>query len=350
MKILLCSVPFHPSVGGIETVARVLAEQFTALGHEVVVVTRTRAAGTQATFDTERPYRIVRGPGATVLLQWMRWCDVVFHNNISLRWAWALAVVHRPWVVAHHVWLPRRGTGAVAARLKRLALPSAHNIAPSRALADDLSVSCEVIPNPYAAQVFFEQPNVERKPDLLYAGRLVSDKGVDLLLAAMVLLVNRGLDPKLSVAGDGPERSALEMQARQLGLATRVRFLGSRTPSELAALMNSHRFLVVPSLWEEPFGLVAIEAIACGCTPIVARSGGLPEAVADCGAVFERADSRDLAHTIERLALGPEAGTRAERAAARARHLASHRPEAVARRYLQAMRLALGARAWTVHA
>jgi glycosyltransferase involved in cell wall biosynthesis len=339
MKILLCSVPFRPSVGGIETVSRVLAERFAALRHEVVLITRTPGADADRQCDAAQPYAIVRRPDAAALLNWMRWSDVVFHNNISLRWAWALPIVRRPWVVAHHVWLPRRGAGALAGRLKRLALRFAHNVAASRALADDLPVPCDVIPNPYAQDVFRRLSGKARSPGLLYAGRLVSDKGVDLLLDALAELQQRGLALTLTVAGDGPLAASLRADAQRLGLADRVHFVGARAPDELAALMNSHRFLVVPSRWEEPFGLVAIEGLACGMVPVVARSGGLPEAVGDCGIVFGKGNSRALADQLEHLARQP---MRPVDELASARHLAQHRPDEVALRYLGVMQRALG--------
>jgi glycogen(starch) synthase len=48
------------------------------------------------------PFRVVRQPGPGVLLRWVRWCEVYFHNSVSLRAAWPLLLVRRPWVVVHH--------------------------------------------------------------------------------------------------------------------------------------------------------------------------------------------------------------------------------------------------------
>ncbi len=297
MNILLCSVPFRPSVGGIETVSALLAERFVGAGHRVTVVTQTAAGdiGNDA-FD------IVRRPSASRLLSLVRWADVVFHNNISLRLAWPLLLSSRPWVVAHHTWIPATG---LAARFKRRVLRYAHNIAVSRALAASLPVACEVIANPYADDVFRAREGGARSKDLLFVGRLVSDKGAHVLMAALGELAQRGLRPSLTIVGDGPEFPALQRQCADLGIAAQVDFTGLRSSAEVAELCRTHRLLAVPSVWEEPFGIVALEALACGCVPVVARSGGLPEAVGRCGVVLPRGEVRAWANGLQSLLQGP---------------------------------------------
>ena len=325
MKILLCSVPFRPSVGGIETISALLAERFHAAGHRVVLVTRTDSA----TAETDA-FEVVRRPSVRRLFALLRWADVVFHNNISLRFAWPMLFCHRPWVVAHHTWIAKAG---LAARVKRLVLRLGRHIAVSQAVARSLPVPCVVVPNPYADDLFVRHEGAPRRGQLVFVGRLVSDKGVDVLLEALALLAKAGTRIRLTVIGDGPEKPALRQQAEGLGIAHQVEFVGRRTGPSLAAALNAHQILVVPSVWEEPFGVVALEAMACGCVPLVARSGGLPEAVGYGGAVFERADPQSLAQGIVELLFNPESIAR-YRARATA-HLERHSRDAVAQRYLQ---------------
>lgn len=338
MNILLCSVPFRPSVGGIETVSALLAERFQAWGHEVVVLTRTPGHGSDG---DSQGYRVVRAPGAAALWHWVRWADVVLHNNISLRFAWPLALLGRPWVVAHHTWLPSQGPGGFAGRLKRCALRRARNIAVSRAVAAALPVACNLLPNPYASDVFSQRAPqaAERDRDLLFVGRLVSDKGLDVLLDALAQLARQGARRELTVVGDGPEQAALRAQVHRLGLGTQVAFAGRLDAVAVAALMRRHRVLVVPSVWEEPFGIVALEALACGCLPVVARSGGLPEAIGAHGLVFDKSDSASLARTIEQAL---DDRLRERLLSQSDRHLAQHYPDAVARGYLDVLVRAVG--------
>lgn len=327
VNILFCSVPFAPSVGGIETVSALLAERFHSAGHHVVLVTRSASA-----LPVAQPFEVVRRPSARQLFELVRRAEVVFHNNISLRLAWPLLFLRRPWVIAHHTWIPTRG---LAGRLKRLVLGRAANIAVSRAIADSLPVRSSVVPNPYADDVFDRDGAARRDGDLVFVGRLVSDKGVDRLICALGLLADRGVKPGLTVIGEGPEMSPLRAQARRLGVIEQVRFVGRQVGVALVATLNAHRVLVVPSVWEEPFGVVVLEGLACGCVPLVARSGGLPDAVGNCGMVVARDDPAALAQAIETL-LGEDSVLAAYRARAAA-HLARHTREHVAADYLRVL-------------
>lgn len=332
MNILMCSVPFRPSVGGIETVSALLAMAFHEAGHRVTLVTQTAGDGHEP-----EPYRVLRRPGAGELFGAVRDSDIVLHNNISLRLAWPLLLLRRPWVVAHHTWLPRRGEGATAARWKRLALRAAHNVAVSSAVADDLGVPCQVLPNPYDSARFRCLPGVVRSRDLACVGRLVSDKGVPVMLHALAHLRDQGHHHRLSVIGGGPERAALQALTRELNLHAQVRFTGPLVGDDLVRELNAHRVVVVPSVWEEPFGLVALEAQACGCIPVVAASGGLPQAAGPAGVVFAKGDALSLAArlvpvlraTRDAPATGIAHDPRVQR------HLLQHQPGPVAAAYLQ---------------
>lgn len=331
MNILFCSVPFRPSVGGIETVSALLAERFQRSGHRVVLVTQTASD----TPDTDA-YEVVRQPSVQRLFALVRWAEVVFHNNISLRFAWPQLLLRRPWVVAHHTWIPTRG---LAARLKRRVLPQARHIAVSQAVANSLAVPCAVVPNPYADDVFARVDGIARERELVFVGRLVSDKGVDRLIDAIALLARRGRHVRLTVVGDGPEGAALRRQARALNVADCVDFVGRRVGPELVATLNAHRVLVVPSVWQEPFGVVVLEALACGCVPLVTRSGGLPDAVGACGVVLPHSDPPALATTlangIDALLGDPESLDHYRHQVAV--HLERHTRDRVARDYLQVL-------------
>jgi glycosyltransferase involved in cell wall biosynthesis len=111
--------------------------------------------------------------------------------------------------------------------------------------------------------------------------RLVPRMGLDVLLDAWAE-AGSGLEGALlALAGDGPERAALEEQANALGLGGRVRFLGRISDAQLVALYQAADVCIVPSVALEGFGLVVLEALACG-TPVIASDiGGLPEALAE---------------------------------------------------------------------
>lgn len=328
MKILHYSPAFLPHVGGLELNVANIAMQLQRLGHEVIVVTRTRSAE-----PDDFPFRVVRCPSLAELLRWTLWCDVFFQANVSLRGLWPLLLVRRPWVVSHNSWY-RRTEGRIAwqDRLKRFVLRrAAASIAVSQAMADDLDVPSQVIVNPYRDDLFRQLPGVERTRDLLFVGRLVSDKGIDVLIEALSLLAAREVRPGLTIAGAGPEAPRIVDQAARLGVADQVRMLGPLAGEEVARQMNEHRILVVPSRYEEPFGIVALEGIACGCLVVGSSGGGLKEAIGPCGLTFPNGDAAVLAGLLDRLLADPAAGRGLLRHAPE--HLAHHSAESVALRY-----------------
>jgi glycosyltransferase involved in cell wall biosynthesis len=281
-------------VGGIEQVSLALAREFSFAGHAVKVVTST-AGSDHISF----PFEVLRNPSPQRLLKLVRWCDVFLHNNISLRTAWPLLLIRRPWVIAHHIWIARMdGSVALRDRLKLFLSRFANNIAISQSIADHLGVPSVVTGNPYRDDIFQRDPSAVRDRELIFVGRLVSDKGADILLEALQLLRSRGLRPWLTIVGSGPEADALWALAERLQLTNQVNFVGAKTGSELAGLLNRHQIIEISSRWREPFGLVALEGLACGCKAIVARCGGLVEAIGPCAIPFEHQSVAGLADAI----------------------------------------------------
>lgn len=335
MRILFSSHTFYPNLGGLEAVSLMLAREFARAGHEVVVITRTPPGEDGPDF----PFALVRRPSARKLVRLTRWADVVFHNNISLRAAWPLLLVRRPWVVAHHIWLPRgHGLQGMKACTKRGVLRGARNIAISRAIADVLRLPCSVIPDPYDDATFRRRPEVDRDRDLVFVGRFVSDKGLPDLLQALVLLRRRGMRPGLTVIGAGPEESAWRRLTRDLDLERQVRFIGVRRGADLAVELNRHRVLVVPSRWNEPFGIVALEGMACGCLVVGSEGGGLREAIGSAGLTFPNGEALALADCLRKALTDEQAVQNCHRAAPE--HLAVHAPALVAARYLDELKRA----------
>lgn len=329
MKILLTSLLFAPSIGGIETVSMLLAREFVAAGHSVKVATMT-PGGDNASYGFE----VLRKPSFGQLAQAARWCDVYFQSNISLPLAAPLLIVRRPWFIVHHTWIPEpQGFSGMNHRLKLFLLRFAHSISISQAIAAPLPVKSELIPNPYDAALFQVRASISRSEDLVALGRLVSDKGFDLLVEALALLAKEGYRPKLTIIGDGPEKQALILQAKDLCVAEQITFLGAMTGSKLADELNRYRIAVIPSRWKEPFGLVALEAIACGCVAVGSQEGGLSDAIGPCGLTFPNGDVSALAQALSRFLKTP--GLLLQYREHAEEHLRKHHPSTVANHYLK---------------
>ena len=132
------------------------------------------------------------------------------------------------------------------------------------------------------------------KIDLLFVGQLIRGKGVQLLLAAMA----RMKTPRtLDIVGTGNMEPKLRALAAQLGIAGRVRFNGFQSNPQ--DWMRAAKCVVVPSFWQEPYGLVAAEAVALGRPVVAFAIGGLPEACGGKATLVPPGDIDALAKALE---------------------------------------------------
>ena len=202
--------------------------------------------------------------------------------------------------------------------------------------ADPVPVS--VIPNgvdaSYFRPVVNDQPSRSPAFHVLYAGRLHSDKGLDLLYRAVAALPSR--DRKvvwLDIVGDGPMRPALEKLAQALGIDDRITWHGWRSKPEVADLYRGADCLANPSAYEGMPNTV-LEAMASGLPVIASNVGGNNEVVrrGETGLLFELPDVDALRDHIATLLRDPHL-CRTMGARARAIVLAEHSWQAVARGY-----------------
>ena len=337
MRILIYSPAFYPSVGGIETLVDILAREFVRQGHAVKLISQVPGDNSTKTF----PFQIIRRPGPRELLSLTRWCDVFFQPQMSLKGLWTLLIAPKPWVVAHNAWYERADASlGWQDYLKHFCAQFATGISVSGAVAAHVMTPSQVIPNTYREDLFRLIREVPRDKDLVFLGRLVSAKGVDLLLDSLAELKRQGLTPGLTVIGEGPEEENLREQSRRLGLEAQVVFAGAKFDDELARMLNAHRILVAPSRWQEPFGIVALEGIACGCVVVGSEGGGLRDAIGSCGVTFPnggvKALTRALADVLSRADELDEYRDHAES------HLARHSTEKIAGEYLKVFARAIG--------
>jgi glycosyltransferase involved in cell wall biosynthesis len=197
---------------------------------------------------------------------------------------------------------------------------------PGEALADLLAEAWADPPNPGNREERLpDGGNAERlenflagdEPTVVYFGKLIENKGVHLLLEAV-----EGIDARAVIVGFGDFRAELERRARG-----RVLFTGPFEHRHLAHLLALAEVAVVPSIFPEAFGMVAAEAAACGCPPLVARHSGLAEIAQGLEeeypahlrhlAAFTSGDVPDLRAKLGELIALPDADRLALRAAAR---------------------------------
>jgi glycogen(starch) synthase len=322
MKILIVSRAFYPSIGGIETFGVTLARAWSAHGHSVRVETVTPLDGATELADVS----VCRRPPFQTSLANARWADVILESGIALRHLWIAAIARRPIVIVHHAIL---SGGSLRERArdwtKRVASGIGTNVAVSGAVAAAIPSGSVVIPGMLPPEFGTGAPTTSNAPreGLAFVGRLVSEKGADVLLRAMVVIRQRGNTIPLRIYGDGPERSALERFVREHAL-TGVTFHGWADRERVVAVLQTTRVLVVPSR-REPFGIVALEGLASGCIVVSSSVGGLPEAVGPTGFLAPPDDPDALATQI-----AAALGSAETDVAARDAHLAAHAAERIA--------------------
>ena len=329
MRILIFTPFFHPNLGGVETVTDLLASGL-AVDNEVIVVTLESSVPT----ERSRPYTVLRQVSWKTQIREVRRADIVLMFSASLRFIWIPLLLGKPLVVNHYTWLPWRQRPLVCA-LQRLVCLCAVNVAPSRVVARAYGQRTLVMPNPFDDRMFRSQARARRDGDLVFLGRLVEEKGVDLLLTALSILRADDFRPTLTLIGVGPAAQSLRELGEKFKLTDQLHWIGSKTGEDLAHELMRHRVMVVPSRWAEPFGIVALEGLACGCHLVVPDHGGLVEAAGTTALTFSKSEPATLASAIKKALenSGSESGAEAESVAV-SQHLESFSIKNVTRVYL----------------
>jgi len=138
----------------------------------------------------------------------------------------------------------------------------------------------------------------EARRRVVFAGRLVPSKGLDVLIRAL-----SQVDAELVVCGEGRQQREMQALAAELGVNERVRFEGWLDADGLAEEFANASVVAVPSVWPEPFGIVGIEALAAGRPAVGSATGGIPDWLHDgvCGLSVKPGDAGALARALEQL-------------------------------------------------
>lgn len=323
MRYAFYSPDYYPIVGGLSAVVAALAAAMASLGHRVVVITRTPGGQYR-----DQPFEVVRQPGWQRCRQLVQEADHLVLFNFAFKSLPSWVGSGTPMTVIHNGVYPATWSGQLKVAAARLL--ARHHLAVSRFAARPFS-KCTVMPMPFQrARYVSNTPLVARRKELLFVGRLVSQKGAHVLLEALAQARAQGAVMGLTIAGEGPERGNLEKQVAALGLVGQVLFAGTLEGHALADCLGAHQVLVVPSVGPEGFGLVALEGMAAGCLVVAAASGGLVEAVGPGGHLFPPGDAGSLCRLLLDTR-GDWPGLQHRQQALSEPHLSGHTPEAAAR-------------------
>jgi glycosyltransferase involved in cell wall biosynthesis len=245
----------------------------------------------------------IRSIGIPDVIHCHDWVTIL--GGIKSKWLYKVPLIF-------HIHLPNRSP--LCASIENLGLICADLITVcSQAMREELldrfpTLRIEVIPNGVDTQTYV--PASERTVDdghLLFVGRLVEQKGVEYLLRAMNYIKEQFPSIHLKIVGEGPLRPALENFSSNFVLSDQVEFLGWKSGKALIELYQTARIVVVPSIYE-PFGMTALEAMACRKPVVASRVGGLQAIIkhGHTGYFAEPRDHLDLAQWIMALLSNPE--------------------------------------------
>jgi glycosyltransferase involved in cell wall biosynthesis len=347
LKILLYTYTFFPNLGGVEDIAHALATGWVENGEQVTVVTPT-----QSNIERNTNYTVVRNPNFLQLVDLVRKHDIIHANGSTVQLFPFAVLLGKPFTWAHHGYqvlcidgagwaqgapAPLDPWGSFCCHLKLFGLGKAlegglklalrrlvghlvtANIATSKHVAMRQPLPRqEVILNPIDQSFFCISNQEESERNMAksqftftYVGRLITEKGVAELLRALKYV--RDMEEttfgkktsNLRIMGKGPEKASLLALAKSLDIEDCLSW-EVYPADEVKGQLLEAGICVMPSIWEEPGAVTALELLALGKPLIVSERGWLSECAGNAGLTFPNGDWQALGQVMLKLAHDPQ--------------------------------------------
>lgn len=301
MKILIVTKVYLPAVGGMEKFAFIMADTFHNMGHNVVVLTEERSESNDSnSFKVVRTNYFLKD-----IIYYTKRADVCIISGFSLKYFPFTLFNQKNIFVFHNPNFGNNWQSHIKQFIAKFPIPNVINVTVSNYVGKSLRLKrYKTIYNPYENDLFRMYDNSYDRKGFIYVGRICENKGVELLIRAYLNLQKRNpynQDIKLDIIGDGPQRLELESFVKNQHLDSNITFKGILAGESLVKELNSHKFQVIPSVWGEAFGIVALEGMASGCIEICSDSDGLQEAIGNNGFLFKKGDVTDLTVRMEEV-------------------------------------------------
>lgn len=315
MHIVFTSNLYLPVMGGSVMVLDRWAHALVDLGHQVTILTKTHGDGIHSLAEWQSAdanvLRVCRFHGLRESISILRHADRVVMIEMSLNWLLAIALAGKRPLVTHHThFVPYESSMRPYRLLQWAACQLIPAVACSRMIANQWGRHTGVVPNPYDQHTFFSK-QAYRDVDFLFAGRFGREKGISILIEALQSLAPDFLDahgrlPRVAFAGKGPQENEIRTALNSSNPFCEIAYLGEASPTVLAHWYQRSKVVVIPSIWQEPFGLIGIEALACGCHIVCSDQPGLREATAGFARYCPTGDAPAFANAmLESIPCGP---------------------------------------------
>jgi glycogen synthase len=332
MRILVYSHFFYPNIGGVETASCCLATNLSKQGQDVTLVTRIKDENKSKDFN----FKVIRNPNFISLSKLVKEADIIHMQGYNIFIFLLSKLFNKQLIWDHHgydticlkaeAWNKKECNYKPFQCLKCLKIDHdyfkitilfilyyfkrfskneiTYHISHSTYVKNRLKLKNNVV-IPNCLDFSYLSCSVKNQFDILFVGRLIREKGCDTLVKAAAICKSKGIDLSILICGNGYFRTDIENLIKVHQLENNVKLIGFVSEEQLSKLYSECKIVVVPSLWPEAFGMVALEAMIHKKPVIASNYGGLSEIVKNSGFLFEPGNEIDLAEKIQNL-LGNE--------------------------------------------
>jgi rhamnosyl/mannosyltransferase len=326
MKVLIVSKYFYPVFGGVETNAFYVAKELVKKGNEVTVIasgdsySRERIKGVHVirvpTWLTIGPTPISPGVFNEILGRDFDIANLHDPNPSQNFFAYlALRLKRKPFVVTYHSDIEPHTLSIKLLKFfyvnlfqRFFLLRKARKIMPTSPQYIDLSDilpkfrhKCEIVPNGVDLS-FFKPLKSKKGSRILFVGRLIYYKGLQYLIKALPEILEKVPDAKLAIVGDGPLKAEWTALAKRLKVNDRIEWLGKLSDKDMLKQYQKCDVFVLPSIYKtEAFGIVLLEAMACGKPCVGTNISGTEYVLEDSGIAVDPQDEEQLSTAVVRV-------------------------------------------------
>lgn len=298
-EIVFMSRSFYPETGGIAEFGNILTTGLAKRGYKISVITNSSLMLGGSNIESH-DFRILRKAKVSEIARTIRQAEVVILSHFSIKYyVYPFFLRKKKFVISHNAIQCDGKEINLKERVKNLIIARSTNVCVSKTLARYYPTGSIVIRNGVNLPKNSPQERNLSARDVIFVGRATPNKGLYTFLKSIKAYEQIFKEIlEVTIVCNFNEMPHAGQLLKALELKSNFKLFSKLENSLVKELMTDHRFIVVPTLTEEPFGLVAIEGLLSGCIPIVSKFGGLSEATSGRCITFQNGDFLALARAM----------------------------------------------------